>query len=167
MRILQLSREDADAMLLEKGDALFAAARNSGHSEDSTDGGANQVRIIEVGQRVTNDDRIGFCCIGRAEHSTQVAWFLNAFQDHHPARQCGLENGGWLGIGLEEGAEYRLSFWARTAGKPRTVGLLDLTPVADPANERLLGVRRQENGRVAYSERLGGRPFAVYRFHRK
>jgi hypothetical protein len=85
----------------------------------------------------------------------------------HPARQCGLENGGWLGIGLEEGAEYRLSFWARTAGKPRTVGLLDLTPVADPANERLLGVRRQENGRVAYSERLGGRPFAVYRFHRK
>ena len=44
---------------------------------------------------------------------------------------------------------------------------LDLTPVADPANEWLLGVRRQENGRVAYSERLGGRTFAVYRFHRK
>ena len=42
----------------------------------------------------------------------------------HPARQCGLENSGWTGIGLEKGAEYRLSFWARTAGKPRTVGLL-------------------------------------------
>ena len=44
---------------------------------------------------------------------------------------------------------------------------LDLTPVADPANERLLGVRHLDNGRIAYSERLGGRTFAVYRFHRK
>ena len=44
---------------------------------------------------------------------------------------------------------------------------LDLTPVADPANEWLLGVRHQENGRIAYSERLGGRTFAVYRFHTK
>ena len=44
---------------------------------------------------------------------------------------------------------------------------LDLTPVTDPANEWLLGVRTLDNGRVAYSERLGGRTFAVYRFHRK
>ncbi len=44
---------------------------------------------------------------------------------------------------------------------------LDLTPVADPANEWLLGVRKLDNGRIAYSERLGGRTFAVYRFHRK
>ena len=44
---------------------------------------------------------------------------------------------------------------------------LDLTPVADPANEWLLGVRHLDNGRIAYSERLGGRTFAVYRFHRK
>ena len=43
---------------------------------------------------------------------------------------------------------------------------LDLTPVADPANEWLLGVRRLENGRTAYSERLGGRTFAIYKFRR-
>ena len=43
---------------------------------------------------------------------------------------------------------------------------LDLTPVADPANEWLLGVRRLENGRTAYSERLGGRTFAFYKFRR-
>ncbi|MBQ3440270.1 MAG: carbohydrate binding domain-containing protein [Bacteroidales bacterium] len=58
----------------------------------------------------------------------------------HPARQCGLENGGWLGIGLEAGAEYRLSFWARTAGKPRTVGLL--AALCDPygsAENQVLG----------------------------
>jgi alpha-L-arabinofuranosidase len=44
---------------------------------------------------------------------------------------------------------------------------LDLTPVADPANEWLLGVRHQENGRIACRERLRGRTFAVYRFHTK
>ena len=44
---------------------------------------------------------------------------------------------------------------------------LDLAPVADPANEWLLGVRNLEGGRVAFSNRLGGRTFAVYRFHKK
>ena len=42
----------------------------------------------------------------------------------HPVSQCGLENGGWFGIGLEKGAQYRLTFWARTAGKPGSTGLL-------------------------------------------
>ena len=55
--------------------------------------------------------------------------------------------------------------------KPLTVFVpvtetLDLTPVSDPANEWLLGVRKLDNGRIAYSERLGGRSFAVYLFHR-
>ncbi len=42
----------------------------------------------------------------------------------HPVSQCGLENGGWFGIGLEKGVQYRLTFWARTAGKPGSTGLL-------------------------------------------
>ena len=42
---------------------------------------------------------------------------------------------------------------------------LDLTPVPDPANEWLMGVRLKD-GKMIYSERLGGRSFAVYRFHR-
>ena len=41
----------------------------------------------------------------------------------HPAMQCGLQNQGWLGIGLEKGAEYKLSLWARTVGKSKEVGL--------------------------------------------
>ena len=44
---------------------------------------------------------------------------------------------------------------------------LDLTPVGNPADEWLLGVRKLDNGRTAYSERLGGRTFALYRFHRQ
>ena len=42
---------------------------------------------------------------------------------------------------------------------------LNMTPVKDPANEWLMGVRLKE-GKMIYSERLGGRTFAVYRFHR-
>ncbi len=41
----------------------------------------------------------------------------------HPANFCGLENSGWFGIGLEQGAQYRLSFWARTAGKAKSAGI--------------------------------------------
>ena len=41
----------------------------------------------------------------------------------HPAMQCGLQNEGWLGIGLEKGAEYKLTLWARTSGKSKGVGL--------------------------------------------
>ncbi len=41
----------------------------------------------------------------------------------HPANFCGLENSGWFGIGLEQGKQYRLSFWARTAGKAKTAGI--------------------------------------------
>ncbi len=52
----------------------------------------------------------------------------------HPARQSGLQNDGWFGIGLEEGAEYKLSLWARTAGKPREVGLAAI--LCDPNGNR-------------------------------
>ncbi len=41
----------------------------------------------------------------------------------HPANLCGLENSGWFGIGLEKGEKYRLSFWARTAGKAVSAGI--------------------------------------------
>jgi Carbohydrate binding domain. len=41
----------------------------------------------------------------------------------HPVVKCGLENSGWFGIGLEAGAQYRVSFWARTSGKTPTTGV--------------------------------------------
>lgn len=48
---------------------------------------------------------------------------------------------------------------------PRTE-TVDLTPVKDPDNDWLMGVRLRDNGRMELRERLGGRTFAVYRFHR-
>ncbi len=66
---------------------------------------------------------------GRVEVLTEGAPFPRnphyvrlAFQGH-PAMPCGLQNDGWFGIGYEKGARYKLSFWARTAGKPSKTGL--------------------------------------------
>ena len=53
---------------------------------------------------------------------------------NHPAWQSGLQNSGWFGIGYEKGAEYKLSFWARTAGKAREVGLAAI--LCDPSGNR-------------------------------
>lgn len=56
----------------------------------------------------------------RNPHYVRLSW------PGHPARQCGLQNSGWFGIGLEEGEQYRLTFWARTSGKAKSVGLVAL-----------------------------------------
>ena len=60
----------------------------------------------------------------------------------HPVARCGLENSGWLGIGLEEGAQYKLGFWARTVGKPKTACLLAM--LADPQADGDQGLDMQE-----------------------
>ena len=71
----------------------------------------------------------GWKTFGRVEVRTDGAPFernphyVRFGNQGHPARQSGLQNDGWLGIGYEKGAQYKLSFWARTAGKPREVGL--------------------------------------------
>ncbi len=57
----------------------------------------------------------------------------------HPARQSGLQNDGWFGIGYEKGADYKLTFWARTAGKPKEVGLAAILvkPQGEGENQNL------------------------------
>lgn len=49
----------------------------------------------------------------------------------HPAMQCGLQNEGWFGIGLEKDAKYRVSLWARTAGKAKETGVAAI--LCDPS----------------------------------
>ena len=44
---------------------------------------------------------------------------------------------------------------------------VDMAPIAEPENPWLMGVRKLEGGRLELRERLGGRTFAVYRFHTK
>ncbi len=41
---------------------------------------------------------------------------------------------------------------------------VDLTPVAEPENPWIMGLRKLPEGKVMLSERLGGRSFCVYRF---
>ena len=44
---------------------------------------------------------------------------------------------------------------------------VDLTPVSDPSNDWLMGVRNLESGRIELRENFPARTFAVYRFHTK
>lgn len=60
------------------------------------------------------------CEGGPFEHNPH---YVRLSYQGHPANLCGLENSGWFGIGLERGEKYRLSLWARTAGKAKTAGI--------------------------------------------
>ena len=53
-------------MLLEKQDALLAGAGHSWHGEDSAYGRSDQVGIIDVGERIADDNAISTGSIGRA-----------------------------------------------------------------------------------------------------
>ena len=44
---------------------------------------------------------------------------------------------------------------------------IDVTPVEDPGNPWIMGIRTDEGGNPLLKERIGGRTFAVYRFHTK
>ena len=54
----------------------------------------------------------------RCPHYVRLSW------SGHPARHCGLENNGYFGIGVEKGASYRFSVWARNVGKNKSTGIL-------------------------------------------
>ena len=80
--VLQLCRQDADAFLLKEGDALLRRTGHAGHGENGANTGAYQVGIVEVGQRIANNNGISLRSVGTTQHGTQVAWLLHALQHH-------------------------------------------------------------------------------------
>ena len=95
-RILELGREYLHAMGLQEGNALLGRAGHSGHREDGSEGGADEVGIVEVGERVAYDDGIYTCGIGRTEHGAEVAGLLHALQ-HHEEGCAARGGGGYVG----------------------------------------------------------------------
>ena len=80
MTVLQLGRQYADTTRLEEADALLGSAGHAWHAEDGTDGTANEIGVIQVCQRVADDDGVSMCRICRAQHSPQVARLLDTLQ---------------------------------------------------------------------------------------
>ena len=81
--VLQLGGEDADAPRLEECNAVVRRTGHAGHRKSSTDGRTNQIRIIEVGQRVAHNDGIHARGIGRTKDGTEVTGFLDTFEDNN------------------------------------------------------------------------------------
>ena len=75
--ILQLCGEDAYLVLLEEGDALLGGADGGGYAEHAADAGADEVGVVEVGQRVADDDGIDAGGLRRAEDGPEVARLLD------------------------------------------------------------------------------------------
>ena len=77
-------------MLLEEGDALLRGAHSCGHAEHAADAGSDDVGVIQIGQRIANDEGIDTCCLGRAEDGAQIAGLLNTFQNNTDFKSFGL-----------------------------------------------------------------------------
>ena len=80
--ILQLGGQYADSFRFEETDAVVRRAADGGDGEDGADGSADEVGVVEVGEGVADDDGVGPCCIGRAEHGTEVSGLFDAFEHH-------------------------------------------------------------------------------------
>ena len=68
-------------MLLEPCDAFLAGAGNGGYGEDGSDGTADEVGVVEVGEGIAHDDGCHACCIGTAEDGSEVTGLLDTLED--------------------------------------------------------------------------------------
>ena len=81
--ILKLGSQNLDSALLEKSDALVGRASHTRDAEDTANRGTNEVGVVEVGQRVADDDGIDAGSISRTKDSTEIARLLHALQNDH------------------------------------------------------------------------------------
>ena len=75
--------KDLDASLLEEGDALLGRTSHTRHTEEAAYRRADEVGIIEVGQRVADDDGIYPSSISRAKNGSEVARLLYPFDNDY------------------------------------------------------------------------------------
>ena len=81
--VLQLCGKYLDMAFLEEPDALLTAACHAWHGEDGSYAASDEVRVVEVGEGVADDDSIDLGGISASEHSPEIAWFLHALEHHH------------------------------------------------------------------------------------
>lgn len=82
-RVLKLRGEYLNMPGLEPGDCLFGGGDGHLSGEHSTDAGPDEIRIVEVGERIADDYGVGTGCVSASEHGSEVAWFLHALKDNH------------------------------------------------------------------------------------
>ena len=78
--VLQLGGENLDAARFQKADTLVGRAGHARHGESGAHRRTDEVRIVEVGQRVAHHNGIHARRIGRAQDGAQIAGFLDALE---------------------------------------------------------------------------------------
>ena len=82
-RVLELRGEYLNMFGLEPSDGLLGGGHGDLPGEYGTDAGPDEVRIVEVGEGIADDDGIGSGGVSASEHGSEVAWFLHALKDNH------------------------------------------------------------------------------------
>ena len=78
--VLQLRGENLNAARFQKADTLVGRAGHARHGESGADGRTNEIRVIQVGQRVAHHDGVNARRIGRTQDGAQIAGFLDALE---------------------------------------------------------------------------------------
>jgi hypothetical protein len=68
-------------MLFKEGYTLFRGTGYGGNCKDGSDGGADKIGVIQICQRIADNDACGIGSIGTTEDSSKVAGLLNALQN--------------------------------------------------------------------------------------
>lgn len=82
-RVLKLRGEYLNMPGLEPGDCLFGGGDGDLPGEHGSDAGPDEVRIVEVGEGIADDDGIGTGCVSAPEHGPEVAGFFDTLKDNH------------------------------------------------------------------------------------
>ena len=80
-RVLQLCRQNLDAILLQPFYTLFRRASHTWNTKEGTYRSTYQIGVVKVCQGVTHDDSIRIGSISRSEYRAHIAGFLDTF--HH------------------------------------------------------------------------------------
>lgn len=82
-RVLKLRGEYLNMPGLEPSDCFLGGGHGDLPGEHGSDAGPDEVRIVEVGEGIADDDGIGAGRVSASQHSPEVAGFLHALKDDH------------------------------------------------------------------------------------
>ena len=82
-RVLKLRGEYLNMPGLEPGDGFLGGGYGYLPGEHSPDAGPDEIRVVEVGEWVTDDNCIRACGVGTPQHGPEVAGFFDTLKDNH------------------------------------------------------------------------------------
>ena len=80
--VLQLGGQNLNVVVLQPSDALLRSTGHTGHTEEGTYRGTDEIGVVQVAEGVAHDDGIDVGCISGTQDGSYVAGFLDTFHHH-------------------------------------------------------------------------------------